>query len=52
MVKQQVQRTFTFENPNTPKEFERQLQKLVLDKLQAQQQDWAAVDCGKEATNR
>ena len=52
MVKQQVQRTFIFENPNTPKAFERQLQKLVLDKLRAQQQDWVAVDCGKGATNK
>ena len=33
MAKQEVQLTFTFVNPNTPKEFERQLQKILIDKL-------------------
>lgn len=33
MEKQEVQRTFTFVNPNSPKEFERQLQKILIDKL-------------------
>lgn len=36
MAKQEVQLTFTFVNPNTPKEFERQLQKILIDKLLAQ----------------
>lgn len=36
MAKQAVQLTFTFVNPNTPKEFERQLQKILIDKLLSQ----------------
>ena len=36
MAKQEVQLTFTFVNPNTPKEFERQLQKILIDKLLSQ----------------
>ena len=37
MAKQAVQLTFNFVNPNTPKEFERQLQKILIDKLLSQQ---------------
>ena len=33
MAKQDVQLTFTFVNPNTQKAFERQLQKILIDKL-------------------
>lgn len=33
MPKQAAQLTFTFVNPNTPKVFERQLQKVLIDKL-------------------
>ena len=33
MAKREVQPTFIFANPNTPKEFERQLQKILIDKL-------------------
>lgn len=33
MEKQERQLTFTFINPNTPNEFERQLQKILIDKL-------------------
>ncbi len=36
MAKQEVQLTFTFVNPNTPREFERQLQKILIDKLLSQ----------------
>ncbi len=36
MAKQEVQLTFTFVNPNTPKAFERQLQKILIDKLLSQ----------------
>jgi hypothetical protein len=36
MAKQEVQLAFTFVNPNTPKEFERQLQKILIDKLLSQ----------------
>ena len=36
MAKQEVRRIFTFVNPNTPKEFERQLQKILIDKLLSQ----------------
>ena len=39
MAKQEVQLTFTFVNPNTPKEFERQLQKILIDKLLSQYWD-------------
>ena len=33
MAKQEVQLTFTFVNPNTPKEFEKLFRKLLIDKL-------------------
>ena len=36
MATQKVQLTFTFVNPNTPEEFERQLQKILIDKLLSQ----------------
>ncbi len=36
MAKQEEQLTFTFVNPNTPKTFEQQLQKILTDKLVAQ----------------
>ena len=36
MAKQAVQRIYTFVNPNTPKMFERQLQKILIDKLLSQ----------------
>jgi len=39
MAKQKVQLTFTFDNPNTPKTFERQLQKILIDKLLSQNRD-------------
>ena len=39
MAKQEVQLTFTFVNPNTPKEFERQLQKILINKLLSQYWD-------------
>ena len=39
MAKQEVRLTFTFVNPNTPKEFERQLQKILIDKLLSQYGD-------------
>ena len=39
MAKQEVQLTFTFVNPNTPREFERQLQKILIDKLLSQYQE-------------
>ena len=39
MAKHEVQLTFTFVNPNTPKEFERQLQKILIDKLLSQYWD-------------
>lgn len=39
MAKQEVQLTYTFDNPNTPKEFERQLQKIMIDKLLSQHRE-------------
>lgn len=36
MAKQDIQLTFTFVNPNTQKEFERLLQKILIDKLLSQ----------------
>ena len=39
MAKQEVQLTFTFVNSNTPKEFERQLKKILINKLLAQHRD-------------
>lgn len=39
MAKQAVQLTFNFVNPNTPKEFERQLKKILLEKLLSQQRE-------------
>lgn len=36
MKKQAVQRIYTFENPNTPKAVERQLQKILIQKLLGQ----------------
>ena len=33
MAKQKPELTFTFMNPNTPGVFEKQLQKILLDKL-------------------
>lgn len=36
MAKQAIQLTFTFVNPNAPKEFERSLQKILIDKLLSQ----------------
>lgn len=36
MAKQAVQRTYIFVNPNTPKAFERQLEKILIDKLLGQ----------------
>ena len=33
MVKNEVKLTYTFVNPNTPKEFEHTLKKILLDKL-------------------
>ena len=39
MAKQEVQLTFTFVNPNTPKVFERQLQKILIDKLLSEYRD-------------
>ena len=35
MAKQEVQLTFTFVNPNTPKEFEKQFRKILIEKLLA-----------------
>ena len=35
MAKQKVQLTFTFVNPNTPEEFEKQFQKILIEKLLA-----------------
>ena len=39
MARQEVQLTFTFVNPNTPKAFERQLQRILIDKLLLQYRD-------------
>ena len=39
MTKQEVQLTFTFVNPNTPEDFERQLRKILIDKLLSQYRD-------------
>lgn len=39
MARQAIQRTYTFINPNTPKEFEQQLQKLLIDKLLSQHRE-------------
>ena len=50
MAKQEVQLTFTFVNPNTPKEFERQLQKILIDKLLSQYRDSRIAVSG--ATNK
>lgn len=36
MTKQEVQLTFTFVNPNTPEDVERQLQRILIDKLLSQ----------------
>ena len=36
MAKQTVQLIYTFVNPNTAKEFEQQLQKILIDKLLSQ----------------
>lgn len=36
MAKEAIQRTYTFVDPNTPKEFRRQLQKLLIEKLLGQ----------------
>lgn len=36
MAKQAVQPSITFVNPNTPKDFERQLRKILTGKLLAQ----------------
>ena len=33
MAKHKQQRIYTFVNPNTKKEFERQIQKILIDKL-------------------
>ena len=33
MARQEVQLTFTFVNPNTPKEFEKLLRRMLIDKL-------------------
>ena len=53
MAKQEVQRTFTFVNPNTPKEFERQLQKILMDKLPSRYWDSrASVGYQKGTTNK
>ena len=49
MAKQEVQLTFTFVNPNTPKEFERQLRKILIDKLLSQHWDSRVAVSG--ATN-
>ena len=35
MAKQEVQLTFNFVNPNTPKEFEKQFRKILIEKLLA-----------------
>ena len=35
MAKKEVQLTFTFVNPNTPKEFEKQFRKILIEKLLA-----------------
>lgn len=39
MARQEVQLNFTFVNPNTPKAFERQLQRILIDKLLLQYRD-------------
>ena len=39
MTKQEVELTFTFVNPNTPEDFERQLRKILIDKLLSQYRD-------------
>lgn len=53
MAKQEVQRTFIYVNPNIPKEFERQLQKILIDKLLSQYRDGrGAVGCQEGATNK
>ena len=45
MIKQAVQRTYIFVNPNTSKELERQLKKILIDKLLSQyRENRAAVE--------
>ena len=39
MAKQKVQLTFTFVNPNTPEEFEKQFRKILIEKLLAAYRD-------------
>ena len=43
MTKQEVQLTFTFVNPNTQEDFERQLQKILIDKLLSQYRESSAA---------
>lgn len=43
MARQETKPTFTFVNPNKPKEFERQLKKILMDKLLSQSRDSGTI---------